>query len=324
MGFRTTALLLLVATSAVAQDLPLIRGSGTSLETFEVQLRLEAVDHTTAEGLAKSFARFEEEQHDVRRSFADLVREAHLDVLRRFYTKDLVDRQAKDYEAVAQKGYRSEVKGITGEGDRATAQLQRTYIVAGKQRDEATEIDLVREGARWRISAIRDRGRDGQFRERPLGAPPELKRAPVPAPGAPDLSTPKAAISSLRDEILRFGGLRDNAALSLNDRFFDITAAFFGDEVARKAREDRPRAKESQPVSVDVGDGVPRLADLMRVDVTVYEEAGGKRSPIGQAAFDLRPEDGKWKVVGEFLRPDPDAPPNPVPRNFGLFFLVRR
>jgi len=321
---RKTIILLLAAASAIAQDLPLIRGSGTSLETFEVDLRLDAVDHATAEGLARSFARFEEEQHDVRRSFADLVREAHLDILRRFYTKDLVDRQAKDYESVVQKGYRSEVKGVTVEGDKATAQLQRTYIVGGKQREEATEIDLVRDGARWRIAAIRDRGRDGQFKERPLGTPPEMKRAPVPSPAAPDLSSPKAAVTSLRDEVLRFGGLRDNAALSLTDRFFDICAAFYGDEVAKKAREERPRPKESPPVSFDVGEPAPRLSDLMRVDITVNEDVRGKRTAIGQAAFDLRSEDGKWRVVGEYLRPDPDTPPSPVPRNFGLFFLVRR
>ena len=41
-------------------------------------------------------------------------------------------------------------------------------------------------------------------------------------------------------------------------------------------------------------------------------------------AFDLRAEDGKWKVAGEYVRPDPEAPLQAVPGNFGLFFLVRR
>jgi hypothetical protein len=56
----------------------------------------------------------------------------------------------------------------------------------------------------------------------------------------------------------------------------------------------------------------------------VVEEVRGKRNPVGQAAFDLRAEDGAWKVAGEHLRPDPEAPFQAVPGNFGLFFLVRR
>jgi len=129
---------------------------------------------------------------------------------------------------------------------------------------------------------------------------------------------------SLRDHVLRFGALRDNAALSLTERFFDITAAFYGAEAARKARESRPSAAEAAPVVLDFGVAAPRLSDLMRVEVTVVEEARGKRNPIGQAAFDLKAEDGAWKVAGEYLRPDPDAPFQAVPANFGLFFLVRR
>jgi hypothetical protein len=324
MRILTTCVLLLAAASAGAQDLPLIRAAGTSLETFEVDLRLDGIDHSSAEGLAKSFARFEEEQHGVRRRFAELVAEAHLGVLRRFYTKDLVDRQAKAYDAVQQKGFRSDVVDVRADGDKATAHVKRTFIVGGREREEATEIELVREGGAWRISVIRDRGRDGKFADRPLGTPPALKAAPVPAPGAPDLSNAKSAAESLRDAMLRFGAQRDNAALSLTDRFFDITAAFFGEAAARKALEDRPTVKSAAPVVLDFSDAMPRLSDLFRVEVTVNEESNGRKNAIGQGAFDYRSEDGEFRVVGEYLRPDPEEPFQAIPANFGLFFLVRR
>lgn len=321
---KTAMALLLLLPALAAEELPLIRAAGTSLETFEVDLRLDAVDHATAEGLAKSFARFEEEQHGVRRRFAEIVRDAHMDLLRAFYVKDLVEKQGKAYEAMEQRGYRSEVKGVRAEGDQATAELRRTYIVAGKERTEVTEMDLVRDARGWWIKAIRDRGRDGKLVERPLAPPPPLKRPPVPAPAAPDLSTADAAVRSLRDHVLRFGALRDNAALPLTERFFDITAAFYGEEAATRARDGRPKPAEPAPVALDFGTAAPRLSDLMRVEVTVVEEARGKRNPVGQGAFDLRAEDGKWKVAGEYLRPDPDAPFQGVPGSYGLFFLVRR
>jgi len=320
-------LLLLAAAPAVAEDLPLIRAAGTSLDTFEVELRLDAVDHTTAEGLAKSFARFEEEQHGVRRRFAELVRDAHLDVLRGFYAKEIVDRQAKDYDAVEQKGYRCEVTGVEAKGDKATARILRTYIERGKQREETSELNFVHAGPRWDLVSIRDRAPDGRFADRGLGAPPVLKRVPVPAAAPPDLSSAKDAVTSLQNDVLRFGALRDNASLLLTDRFFDIAAAFYGEETARKARASRPKTEAPAPVFVEVGAGAPRLADLVRVEVTVFEEVPGRpdlRSAIGNAAFDLRPDGGKWKVVSEHLRPDPEMALSPVSGNFGLFFLVRR
>lgn len=321
---KTALALLLLVPALAAEELPLIRAAGTSLETFEIELRLDAVDHATAEGLAKSFARFEEEQHGVRRRFAEIVRDAHLDLLRAFYAKDLVDRQAKAYEAMEQRGLKVEVKGVRAEGDKATAELRRTYIVAGREREEVSEMDLFRDAHGWWIRAIRDRGRDGKFAERPLAPPPALKRPPVPAPGAPDLSSANAAMLSLRDHMLRFGALRDHAALPLTERFFDIAAAFYGEEAAKRARDGRPSATEAAPVTLDFGAAAARLSDLMRVEVTVLEEARGRRSAVGQAAFDLRAEDGKWKVAGEYVRPDPEAPFQAVPGNFGLFFLVRR
>lgn len=321
---KLAATLLLLAPALVAEDLPLIGAAGTSLETFEVELRLDAVDHKTPEGLAKSFARFEEQEHGVRRKFAELVRDEHLALLRVFYTKDLVDRQAQAYDQVEQRGFRSEVKDVRVEGDKATAELKRTYIIGGREREDATELDLVHAADGWWIRTMRVRGRDGKLADRPLSPPPVLKRPPVPAPGAPDLSDAQTAMLSLRDHALRFGALRDNASLSLTEKYFDITGAFYGPEVGKKLRESRPTLPDAAPVTLDFGAAAPRLSDLMRVEVLVIEESKGKRNPIGGATFDLRAEDGEWKVVGEYQRPDPDAPPVGVSKNFALFFLVRR
>jgi hypothetical protein len=218
-----------------------------------------------------------------------------------------------------QKGYRAEVKGVRALGDKATADMRRTYIIAGREREELSEIDLVRDDGGWRIHTIRDRGRDGQFAERPLGVPPALKPAAVPAPEAPDLSSAKAALASLRAAALRFGALRHNAALSLTDRFFDITAAFHGEDAARKAREGRPSVTEAQPRDLEFTEPLPRLADILRIEVTVNEEKSGKRRTIGQWAFDLRSEGGQWKVAGEFRRAEPKAPFEAV-QDLALFF----
>ena len=321
------ALLGLLAAAASAQELPLIRAAGTSLDTFEIELRLDAVDHGTPEGLAKAFARFEEEQHGVRRVFAEMVRDEHLALMRRFYGKELVDRQLKAYDAIEQKGYRCEVTGITGGSDNATAQERRTYVEGGKQREETSEIGLVRNGRRWEIAAIRDRAPGGKLVERGLGTPPVLAKVPLPAPEAPDLSSPRAAVSSLRVAILRFGALRDNASLALTDRFFDILGAFYGEETVRKARAERPKVEAPTRLSTEIGDGAPRLADLVRVEVVLSEEVPGRtdlKSAIANAAFDLRPEGGTWRVVSEHVRLDPEHAYSPVTRDFALFFLVRR
>jgi hypothetical protein len=95
----------------------------------------------------------------------------------------------------------------------------------------------------------------------------------------------------------------------------------------RKARSERPKTDAPTPVSVEIGDGAPRLADLVRVEVMISEQVPDRpdlKSAIAQAAFDLRPEAGTWRVVGEHLRPDPDSAFSPVTAHFGLFFLVRR
>jgi hypothetical protein len=326
---RTAALAVaLLAAALRAQDGPLIHAEGPSLETFDIALRLMDIDHRTAEGLAKSFARFQEEQHGVRRRFAELFRDAHLDLMRVHYAGDLVEKQAKAYDAQAQKGYRCEVVGVTPAGDaKATATLRRSYVEAGKKREESSEVDLARDPRGWWISAIRDRAPDGSFVERDLGSPPALARVPVPPQAPPDLTSAKTAIASLRDATLRLGALRDNASLALQDRFFDITAAFYGEEAAQKAREGRGKPEPPTPSFVQIGDPKPRLADLVRIEVVVREEVPGRpdlRSAIGEAAFDLRPSDGRWKIVGEHTRPAPDKAFSPATRNFGLFFLVRR
>ena len=48
------------------------------------------------------------------------------------------------------------------------------------------------------------------------------------------------------------------------------------------------------------------------------------RSAIANAAFDLRPEAGTWRIVSEHVRPDPEMAFSPVTSKFGFFFLVRR
>jgi hypothetical protein len=313
-------LLALAAAPAGAQEMPLIRADGTSLETFGVELRLDGVDHKTPEGLARSFARFQEDQHGVRRRFAELFRDAHLDVLRRYYLPDVVARQAEDYDAQTQKGYRCEVRRVGATADTATALLVYTYIEGGRQREENSEIELKREGESWWIRAIRDRRRDGSLETRDLGVPPAFPRADVGPPRPPDLTSARATVASLRADIVRLGAVRDNASLALLERFFDITAAFYGAKVAEEARAGQERPPAGERSTVEIGDAKARLADLVRVGVAVKEKGGS----VGEAAFDLRAEGGSWRIVGEFARPDPDGPFVPNTRNLGLFFLVRR
>jgi hypothetical protein len=42
----------------------------------------------------------------------------------------------------------------------------------------------------------------------------------------------------------------------------------------------------------------------------------------GEAVFEMRKgEDGRWRVIRELLRTDPEKPAEPVTRKFGLFLM---
>jgi len=329
MKTRLLGALLLAAPLALAQEPPLMRAEGLGLETFGVELRLDRVDHATAAGLAASFARFQEDEHGVRRRFGELVRDAHLEIMRRYYAPELIGQQEREYEAQFQKGYRCEVTLLTPEGDaKAKAALKRTFLASGKQREETSEIDLVRNEKGWWIATIRDRTPDGTWRERGLGTPPALSRMRAPDAVTVDASSPKAAVASLRADAQRLGALRLNAQLALNERFFDIAAAFFGEDVAAKARAEQKRPGALPETVSDIGDPKPRVADLVRVEVAVKELRADKpaeSSVVGELAFDLRPAgDGRWRIVAEHMRPRPDAPYTAVTVNYGLLFAGPR
>jgi len=321
--------LLLVAPVALAQEAPLMRAEGVGLETFGVELRLDRVDHATAAGLAASFARFQEDEHGVRRRFGELVRDAHLEIMRRYYAPELVEQQEKEYEAQFQKGYRCEVAGLTPDGDtKATAVLKRTFIESGKQREETSEVALVKNDKGWWIAAIRDRTPDGTWRERGLGTPPALSRMRPPDPVTADASSPKAAVASLRADAQRLGALRLNAQLAHYQRFFDIAAAFYGEDVAAKARADQKRPGPPPETISEIGEPKPRVADLVRVEVAVKElkaDRPGESPVVGELAYDLRPAgEGRWRIVAEHMRARPDAPYTPVTVNFGLLYVGPR
>jgi hypothetical protein len=312
---------------AAAQEAPLIVAHGRDLASFEIVVRLEGVARSSPRDLAQSFARLQREQHLVRRRFLQRFRVAHLGILRRYYAHGLVAAQEARYRQTAgsDDDARSTVSEVKADGDRATAQLEWAARDARTRKwaKRAVRLTLARRQGSWWILAIHDQVPGRGWVERKLGVPPDVAPAAVPTAIRPDRSAPRATVDSLQQEVRRLKALGDTGRRAMARKYFAILAAFYGEEVARRARAERPRPAAASTVAFQVRDPKAGEGDATRIDVLATEEipgAEGKRSAVGQAAFDLREGAGGWRIVGEFWRPQPNRPLVPTTDNFGLFF----
>jgi len=327
---RTVAALVLalLAVPLAAQEArrPLLASEGASLYDFDVRLDLSPVARGTPEALATSFAHLLEDQDTVRRHFARLFREEHLDILRRYYALEMVRKQAEWYDGLDLRDYHVEVDAPDTKGDAATVRLKSRWLDArGRPGGSDLVLHLARKDGGWWIVKVQDDVPGKGLQDRGLGVPPEPPAITVPLATEPNLGTPEATVRSLHADIRRLGTIRNRASVALQRHFFSIAAAFYGADVAEHARANRPKPEPQPEIFLQTLDTKPRMGDMVRVKVLVNERVPGSEdlvSAVGEAAFDLRPISGKWRVVNEFRRPKPESSFVPLAQSLGLLFLV--
>jgi len=329
---RRICILLLAAVAYAQDDGALLRATGEALEEFDVAFDAGRVDRTGAKALAESFARLQEDQHRVNARYIRLFRQAHLDVLRRFYAPGLVDKQEASYRATAPRD--DDVRcAVTSVGSDREGLAQAAMEVTSRSRETGRPqtrrvlLQMARSLDRgtWRLLSIHDETPDKEWRERPLGVPPEMEPRNL-RPLLPTRASPEKSVAELRDAMERLAAAGHNGRLALQRHFFDILTAFYGADFAAKARQSRPALPVIPATSLEIAPPVQRPGDVRRIRVTVTEAvpgaADGRRSPIAEAAFDLKKGEDGWRVVGELARRHPDQPLQPTPENFALLFLV--
>lgn len=319
---RSILLTLVAAAFAGAGDDSPIAARGETLGEFEVALNVARIDPSSAESLARSYAAFDAAAaNGCAAHFARLSADAHMEIVRRYYDPVLARTQEEAYDRLlAREGKVScSVVRVDAEKDRAVAELART----GNGTDRLF-LTMERAGAGWRLSRIERETEPGKRAPRDLGVPPPLRVPPIGPPAPPDLSTPDAAVASLRRDMARLFALRTRGQNEMNRHYFQIVRAFYGEEEAQRARDAQKAAPPAPELSYEFAKAAPIGEGLRRVDVLAYEAVPGtkdRRSAVGNAAFDLREGPGGWRIVRELGRPAPDRALRPVSGNLALFFL---
>jgi hypothetical protein len=324
---RIPACFILLTAVVAAEEKPLLHATGDSLASFKIEMRLDGVDRSSPEALAQSFVRLQLDQRLVQRRFRERFRDAHLEILRRYYSDSLVAAQVERYGKTAGSDADASCKFGESKGDFN----RMTTILEWNSRDDATgrwvarkiRLTLVRRVETWWILVIHDSDPDRGWVPRKLGVPADV----APAQAAPllksDRSAPKMAIRSLERDVRNLKAVGDQGRYAMARRFFDILAAFYGEEAAERARKERPEAAPRAGISFDVLEPEAPKEGQARIDVRVMEAVPGMKntkSAIGNAAFELTRGTDGWRVVREFIRPKPDMDFVPVTENFALFF----
>jgi hypothetical protein len=324
---RIPACLILLATVVVAEDEPLLRATGDSLANFKIVMRLDGVERSSPEALAKSFVRLQLDQRLVQRRFRELFREAHLAIVRRYYSETLVAAQEVRYRRTtgSDADARCDIGQIKGDFNRVTTILEwnSRNDVTGRWVSNKVRLTLVRRVETWWILVIHDSDPDRGWVPRRLGVPADVPPAKAPQLIKSDRSAPKKAIRSLEREVLKLKAVGDQGRHAMARKFFDILAAFYGEEAAERARKERPEAAPRAGTTFDVREPEPAKEGRARIDVLVMELVPGMKdtkSAIGNAAFELTHGEDGWRVAAEFIRPQPDQEFVPVTKNLALVF----
>jgi len=315
------ATLLLLASLAVAEDGRLLRATGADLESFDVAVRLDEVDRSSPKALAAAFAQLQKDQFELNRAFVERFRAHHLEILARYYVPGMVAKQKAVYGPARRGDVTCEVGDVEIVGTGATAILEWAH----GERSRRIMLRMERRGDAWWIRSVHDRSPDGIWsKPRPLGAPPLRTPRSLPEAAEPDRTGPDETVKSLRADVLRLAVLGNRGRRALAAHFFDIAAAFYGQEAAARARDERAGVRDRPPVKSEILGPAPFVGGV-RVGVSVTERVPGvtaRRSAIAEAAFDLKETADGWRIVNEHTRPKPDVPLEPASSNFGLIFLV--
>jgi len=324
---RIPACFILLAAVVAAEGKPLLHATGDSLAKFNIEMRLDSVDRSSPEALAQSFVRLQLDQRLVQRRFRERFRDAHLVILRRYYSGALVAAQVERYGKTAGSDADASCKIGDSKGDFNRV----TMILEWNSRDDVNgrwvtrkiRLTLVRRVETWWILVIHDSDPDRGWVPRKLGVPADVPPATAPQVTRSDRSAPKKAIRALEREVRRLKAVGDRGRHAMARKFFDILAAFYGEEAAERARKERPEAAPRAGTTFNIQEPEPAKEGQARIDVMVMELVPGMKdtkSAIGNAAFELISGEDGWRVAREFIRPKPDMEFVPVTENFALFF----
>jgi hypothetical protein len=312
----------------LADPPPIVASRGDDLASFEVVVDVARVAHESPRALAESYAAFDAATvNDVEARFARLFKEAHLDVLRRYYDGQVVAAQAAAYEEAGAppRVAHAVLSDEAREGGGALVTLERTVGAGPGAATQRLRLAMRREGKWWWLDAIEQAGPDGVVARRDLGLPPVLPIPAVPPEEAPQLGTPSAALRSLQRDMARLLALRARAQGALYGKYLDLIRAFYGDEAAERARREQRRAEPGWKLEYEYGPPEGPREGPLRVEVWAFEVVPGtkgRRSAVGTAAFRMKRDALEaWRIVEEGRRPKPDAPAEPIATGFGLFFL---
>ena len=324
------ACFILLTAVVAAEGKPLLRATGDRLANFKIEMRLDSVGRSSPEALAQSFVRLQLDQRLVQRRFRERFREAHLVILRRYYSDTLIAAQVQPYTKTAGSDADAscEIGQIKGDFNRVTVDLEwnSRSDVTGRWVTNKIRLTLVRRIETWWILVIHDSDPDRGWVPRKLGVPADVPPATAPQVTRSDRSAPKKAIRALEREVRRLKAVGDRGRHAMARKFFDILAAFYGEEAAERARKERPEAALRTGTTFDVREPEAPKEGQARIDVLVMELVPGMKntkSAIGNAAFELTHGEDGWRVAREFIRPKPDMDFVPVTENFALFFHLR-
>lgn len=319
-----TPVLLLAGQVRAQEPSSLLRAEGTTLESFSVRYDSGSLKRSTPAELADSYARYVTQQQAASRMFGTLFRNAHVDLLKRYLAPPLVQRQEAAYATGPQA---PAMKCSVAKAEDAGALLRRSWTDprTGKAASRMVRLDMEKRQGVWWVKTILVEVETGKFVDRGLGIPPPEPPADVPAKVRPNLVTAHGLVSTLRDDMLRLRALGVRGRNAVYRSSFLILGDFFGRDRVEAVRRRQPKPPAAGPAHrFDVVPPRDPDAGLVRIEVVVKEEipgAEGKWSAIGQSVFDVRRIEGRWRVTGEWNRPDPKQPLVALNRGFALFFL---
>jgi len=319
--------LLLLSTAASAQEI--LEARGDTLGQFRVLAHLDRLDRSSPMAFAKGWARLHEQEQAVARRFHELFEGAHVALLDRFYGEELVALQKKLYEEKVRDVNDLRCKVLeekAGPHGRQLVYVRRSWIDAIDRpvEDRAQLMFRKEKDGTWRLVEVRYEVRPGSFERRDRTIPPVTARRRVPEEFEKFEPTPAGTFGRLRLEFRKLSWERGNAQHELIRHFFPITRELYGPAVEKEARENQPAAKprdqfwfrEKEPETLDDG--------AVRLTIMALEKAPGQDAAMvaGEAVFVMREDgEGRWRVVEELLKTDPEKPAEPVRKKIGLFLM---
>ncbi|MEM8884012.1 MAG: hypothetical protein AAGD14_08090 [Planctomycetota bacterium] len=326
---RLATLLLLLASAAPAQDVLVPRGD--TLATFQVVLQSANINRSSPEGLARTWAEMHVEEQEIAARFQTLFEQAHIDILRRFYSEPLVALQAKLYkeEVRTVNDLRCQVlETKPGPHERTFVYVRRSWIDGiGRPREDRAQLLIRQEkDSSWRLVEVRYETQPGVWERRDRSIPPVTVKVPVPKPAdmPKDGETVAARFTRMKTEFYLLRFRRNNAQHELFRHFFTLTEALLGTEVANEARANQPPAKPRNNFFFVQQDPQPQEDGSTMLRISAVEKAEGQDGGMvaGEAEFIWRKDTGgMWRVMNEALRREPEQPAEPVKKKLGLFLM---